>query len=351
MRRQTLALLPAILIATAISGILGWQMLRARLAARDPAPWHRIEVQGLSLEAPPGASAPVPRPGSPWMATEFQDAALGRFRIAREHPQGDLQGALRDWFQLPGPLDRPLGYRMRGQPALARPIQAFGPSGYFLQHQGRILIAVCVFDLGEYRYWLQTRVADGPWQPLAGFHRVLLSLRSPEGTGVDARLESDLRLAETERVRGRIRLDPAWFAGFPAGMMLLAAAIASMVRKRSGRPARIPGGTPAAFEASGVEVAIRTGLQRRYFDAALAVLDDRLVLYTFGTPLLNLPKDRIRGQISQGTAWFGPPFLEITLEGRLDYPKHRFRFGLWAGRTRVRILTEDVSRLRMALGA
>ena len=36
--------------------------------------------------------------------------------------------------------------------------------------------------------------------------------------------------------------------------------------------------------------------------------------------------------------------------GRLEYRKRRYTAGQWSGRTRLRIYTEDLGRLRAALG-
>ena len=70
MRRQSLSLLPPLLVALAAPVFLGFQFQRA-----GAQPWHRIEVQGLTLEVPAEASAPVLKPGAPWTATEASTAS------------------------------------------------------------------------------------------------------------------------------------------------------------------------------------------------------------------------------------------------------------------------------------
>ena len=345
MRRQTLFMIPALLGAFAVSIALGLRPL----GTAPPGRWQRVAAQGLTLEVPPGTAAPVLNAGTPWASSDFKSSALGALRVARERPQGELDGALRNWFDLPAPLTGPVTYRRRGGPAQARPVIVFGPGGYALHRQGRQLSAVCAFDLEGVRYWIQMRTQTGTPAAIASFDRVLLSLRGPGGAPVDPLLKAGLDAAEAGLAPG-LSPDPAWVLFLPAGVMVLALSLAYGLGRRSGRAPRDGAGAGCAYAASGVEVCLGTTFQRKYFDAALEVFPDRLTLYTFGTPLLDVPVAAFRGRIKEGTAWFGPGYLEMDLEGPLQYRKYRLLQGLWSGRARLRIYSEDCQRLRAALG-
>jgi len=347
MRRQTLFLIPALLGALAASLAIGYLPLRASRALAAPV-WASGAAQGLTLDLPGDVSAPALDPGDPWTATEFRGGILGILRIARERPRGDLQAALRAWFELPGALDRPLTYRIQRQPAQARPVTAFGPSGHLVRRQGRLLVAVCVFDLDGYRYWVQAR-APASRTALACFHRVLLSMRGPDGARVDPLLAGELRAAEAGLAPG-IAQEYLWAAFIPGAVMLLVAALVLAVGRLSGRAPRAPEALGGRFFQAPVEVLLAFRLQRKYFDAAVAVTEDRLVLYTFGTPFLTVRLDALRGRVTEGTGWFAPPYLEIALDGRQDFRKLGRLYAGWAGRIRLRIYTAEATRLRVALG-
>jgi len=349
MRRQTLFLLPALLGALAASFAVGYLPLRARMALAASAQWRPAQAQGLTLRLPADAKAPVQDPGDPWTATEFHTGSMGTLRIARERPRGGLQAALRGWFELPGPLDRPITYRVHGQPAQARPVTAFGPSGHFLRRQGRMAAAVCVFDLDGFRYWVQARIPDPSPAALACFDRVLLSLRGPSGDAVDPRLALDLQAAEAGLAPG-ICPNFAWAALMPVVLMIGLGGISIVISRRSGRAPETTGAAGVRYAEAPVELRLATRLQLKYFEAAIAVLEDRLVVYTFGTPFLELPLAGLGGRVAEGSGWFGPPYLELTLEGALDFRKLRRWAGPWTARTRLRIYTADSLRLRVALG-
>ena len=345
MRRQTLFMIPALVGAFAVSAILGLRTL----GTPPPGPWHRVVAQGLTLELPPGTAEPVLKAGTPWASADFKSPALGVLRVARERPQGDLDGALRNWFGLPGPLTGPVNYRFGGQPAQARPVVVFGPGGYALQRQGRLLSAVCAFDLEGARYWIQMRTQAGTPAAVACFDRVLRSLKAGE-VPVDPLLKVGLDAAEAGLAPG-LAPDPAWMVLLPGGVMVLAMGLAYGIGRRSGQPPKDGEGAACRYAASGVEVCFGGTFQRKYFDAALAVFPDHLTVYTFGTPFLDVPLAAFPGRVREGTAWFGPPFLEVDLEGPLAYRKNRFLYGWWTGGARLRIYSEDCLRLRMALGA
>lgn len=346
MRRQTLFLIPALLGALVASSFLGYNAQRARRAMA--APWRRVEVLGLSVDLPGDVSGPVPDPGAPWTGVGFRSGVLGNFRVARERPQGDLGEALRVWFALPGPLVGPVLYDRQGQRVQARPVTAFGPSCLVLGRQGRLFTAVCVFDLDGYRYWVQTRARDGSRETLALFDRVLLGLRGPGGAEVDPLLKADLAAAEAG-LDPALHQELAWTALLPLGAMVLALGAAYGFARLSGRPAK--DGAGSSYEASGVEILLGNRFQRKYFDAALTVRDGRLTIHTFGTPFLEVPLATLGGKVTEGTGWFGPPYLDLMLEGGLAFRKNRFFYGLWSTGTRLRIYTEDFRRLRLVLGA
>lgn len=343
-------MLPALLGALAASFAVGYGPLRASLALSAPARWRTAQVQGLTLDLPADAAVPVQDPGDPWTATEFRSGILGTLRIARERPRGELQPAFRGWFELPGPLDRPITYRIRGQAAQARPVTAFGPSGHFLRRQGRTAATVCVFDLEGFRYWVQARIPEPSRASLACFDHVLLSMRGPDGAAVDPGLARDLKAAEAG-LAPEIVMAPVWAAFIPVGLLLGIGGVFWRVNRLSGRAPRAPEALGGRYAEAPVEVLLATRMQRKYFEAAIAVLDDRLVVYTFGTPFLVLPLEAIRGRAAEGTGWFGPPYLEIALEGNLDFRKMRRWYGAWTVRARLRIYTADCQRLRVALGA
>ena len=348
MRRQSLFMIPALLGALAASCAIGYLPLRASRALAASS-WHPVTAQGLTLDLSADAAAPVQEPGDPWSATEFSTPVLGSLRIAREQPRGDLQPALRAWFNLPGDLVAPVTYAIGRQPAQARPVHAFGPSGLQVHRQGRLLVAVCVFDLDGSRYWVQARNTAASRAALSCFHRVLLSMRGADGAGVDPRLKAELSAVEAGMTQG-IAPDLFWIAFIPMGVMLIVVALVLAVGRLSGRAPRPPEGLGARYLLAPVEVLLAFQMTRKYFDAAVAVTEDRLVLYTFGTPFLTVPLSVVRGNAVEGFGWFGPPFLEIALTGNQDYRKMRRMYARWMGKTRLRIYTADISRLRIALG-
>ena len=350
MRRQTLFMVPALLAAFAMSLVLGVRTL----GTPPKGPWRRVAVQGLTLDVPPGTAAPVLNNGKPWAYADFSSPVLGNLRVGRELPMGDLDGALRNWFELPGPLTGPVTYRRRGYPAQARPVIVFGPGGYALHRQGRLLSAVCAFDLEGARYWIQMTAPSATPAALATFDRVLLSLRGPGEVQVDPLLQGGLAAAEAGLAPGLapgLERNPAWVLFLPGGMMLFGLGLALAIGQHSGRAPRDGAGAFCRYAASGVEVCLGGTFQRKYFDAALEVFPDRLTIYTFGTPFLEVPVAALVGRVKEGTAWFGPPYLEVDLEGPLQYRKNRFLYGMVSGGARLRIYTEDGQRLRMALGA
>ena len=349
MRRQTLFMIPALLGALVASFALAYLPLRASRALNGAA-WRPVSAQGLTLDLPPDAAAPVLDPGDPWTATEFRTSAFGTLRIARERPRGELQPALRSWFGLPGTLESPISYPIGRQPAQARPVHAFGPSGLQVRRQGRQLTAVCVFDLDGYRYWVQARSSNPSRAALACFHRALLSMRGPGGAGVDPRLQGELAAAEASLTPG-MAPDLFWLCFIPLGAMLLITSLVLAVGRLSGKLPQSPEAQGARYFQAPVEVMLAFQMQRKYFDAAIAVTGDRLVLYTYGTPFLTVPLAAVRGNAAEGTGWFAPPFLEITLSGSQDFRKLKRLYARSAGKTRLRIYTADLSRLRVALGA
>lgn len=351
MRRQTLFLIPAFLGALFASGAIALPWLQAVRAAAEPEAWRPAEALGLSFRVPPGTSAPAADPGDPWTAMDYRAPALGTLRIGRERPRSGLQPALREWFGLSDPLEAPVIYRFQGRPAQVRPVIAFGPSALAYRRQGRWFAAVCVFDLDGHRYWIQARSANASRASLACFHQVLASLRGPDGTAADPALVRDLRDAEADLAPGLVPLQP-WGALLPVGVLALLAGVFLAVGRRSGRPPRRPETAGSRYDEAPVEVLLAVPLQRKYFDAALEVAGDRLVLYTFGTPFLSLPLDALPGRVAEKAGWFGPPSLEFTLEGCLDFHKQGWMYRAWKARkVRLRIYTRDVQRLRVALGA
>lgn len=351
MRRQSLFLIPAFLGALAASAAVALPWLQALRATAAPEAWRPEAALGLSFRVPPGTAAPVPDPGDPWTAMDYRTPALGTLRIGRERPRGDLQPALREWFGLPGPLEGPVTYRLQGQPAQARPVTAFGPSALAYRRQGHRFTAVCVFDLEGHRYWIQARGTNASRASLACFHRVLASLRGPDGLAADPALAGELQAAEADLAPGLVSFQP-WGALIPVGVLVLVAGAFLAVRRRSCRPPRPPEAAGARYAEAPVEVLLAVQFQRKYFDAALAVVADRLVLYTFGTPFLSVPLDALPGKVAEKAGWFGPPSLELTLDGGLDCHKLGWMYRAWRGRkTRLRIYTRDLPRLRVALGA
>ena len=354
MRRQTLSMIPALCVALAACGF-GW-IMTTRAAARATAQtgWRTVSAQGLSFQIPEGSRGPYRRPGSPWSATEYGRSFGGTLRIAQETPQGTLQPALRNWFELPGPLDRVLTYPVNGQSAQARPVTAFGPSGHFLLRNGKVLQAVLVFDLDGSRYWIQLRTGNPSPESLAGFHRVLLSLRGPEGQPPDPALARELAAAEAELAPGlvdRHRWPSQLLFLVPVAGILLAAGAQFGVARWSGRAPKESGAWASQYLETPIEVCLGYRFQRRWFDAAVAVLGGRLVLYTFGTPLLSVPLAALAGKVEARTGWFGSPFLELSLQGGQEFHKQRLFYRYLAGNLKLRLYSRDPGRLRAALGA
>jgi hypothetical protein len=355
MKRQTLFMLPALLAALAVSFIVLRTLPGVGSGALGRIPWRTESAMGLTLDVPAGASAARQDPGEPWSAVEFRDGILGTIRVAREVPQGDgnLQRALRDWFELPGLLEAPVTYTTRGQWAQARPVTAFGPSGHLLQRQGRLLVMVLVFDLDDHRYWVQARTAADTPEAVAGFHRVLRSLRGPKGEAPDPAMSGELAAAEAGLAPGMVRnLEWTRYLAFlPPAVMLLVFGIVSLVLAMGGRPPKGPEDVGNRYAEDNVEVGLVFRLSRKFFNGALRVAGDRLVVYTFGTPFLAVPLAGLAGRVTEKTGWFGPPYLELALDGRQEFRKYRMLYGASSTSIKLRLFTRDSSRLRVALGA
>jgi len=182
---------------------------------------------------------------------------------------------------------------------------------------------------------------------------VLRSLRGPRGEAPDPGLAGDLAAVEAELAPGlvdRRTWAPQLVFLFPVAVMLLAAAANLGMTRLSGRAPKGPEAYANHYLEAPMEVRLACRLQRKWFDAALAVLDDRLVLYTFGTPFLSVPLAALKGNVDRKAGWFGPPFLEFSLEGAQTFHKHRFFYRYLAGKLRLRLYPRDEARLRAALG-
>jgi hypothetical protein len=320
---------------------------------RTPAVWRPETAQGLAFEVPANSGPGRNRPGEPWKATEFRSAVLGDLRIAQERPRGDLDPAVRDWFELPGDLDRPLAYTFQGRPAQARPMTGFGRSAWFVTRSAKGLQAVLVFDLAGRRYWVQTRSAGGDATTLAAFRHVLGSLRGPGGEDPGPGLVRELEAAQAGLPPGF--LQDAWPSKvillLPPVALLAAFGINGFVLRSSGRAPSGSGSLRLGYQEAHVEICLVRRFQRKWFDAALAVDGDRLVVYTFGTPFLSVGLASLAGRVTEGRGWFGD-WLELDPALPFQLEKNRFFYNyLVAPGTRLRVTSQDLPRLRLALGA
>lgn len=350
MNRETLRLIPLVLVAMAVS-VAFWIFASRTLG--PPAVWRAEPAQGLTLEVPAGTLPFRQVPGSPWTATEFHAGILGTLRVAREQPQGDLEPALTAWFQLPGPLAGPVTYRARGQLAQARPVTAFGPAGHLVQRQGRQLAMVLVFDLDGSRYWVQARTATATPAAVASFRHVLLSLRGPRGEGPDPALARDLAAAEAGLAPGLVQ-DQSWVRYLPFLPLLGALAVVVLTLgtvRLSGRPPRDLPALGSRYDEAPVEVCLAFRMQRKFLWSALVVTGDRLLIHTFGTLFLSVPLAPLSGNVVEKSSWLGPPYLELTCGVAPEMHKYRWVYGHVKSPCRLRIYTRDGLRLRAALGA
>lgn len=106
----------------------------------------------------------------------------------------------------------------------------------------------------------------------------------------------------------------------------------------------------AAFCRPFVELGLVGGGQWKFLVACVSVVDGDLLVHTFGTPFLRVPRGSLPGRMRTGRGWINPPYLELPLEPPAQFLKRRWLYGLLPGRFKLRIYTAELDALRMALG-
>jgi hypothetical protein len=139
---------------------------------------------------------------------------------------------------------------------------------------------------------------------------------------------------------------------FPLVILLLPPLLLGAVGRRSGRLPEAPQAVAlAAYCRPFVEVGLVGGGQWKFLVACVSVQGGDLLLHTFGTPFLRIPRGALAGRVTVGRGWIDPPYLELPLEPPAEFLKRRWLYGLLPGRFKLRIYSQDLGTLRAALGA
>jgi hypothetical protein len=350
MRRQTLILLP---VATAVLAVMAGIALFIGTSsdrARDPAGARPVAFGSVSLPLPAAFRPVEARTNRAWAIQIFEARGVGRLWLSAEPLDGTpFEAACERWFHLPAWPGGPLNHRDGGHDRYFKPLPLFRQGALSLHKERKVVVMAACFDAGGHRHWMELRTTQG-FRPAEGvFDALLLSLRGADGNGPGAGLGAALASVPRES-RHRFLLPLEVLFLFPLVVLLLPAGLLWIVGRRAGRGPHDRTQAMAAFRQPHVEVALVGGGQWKFFLAHVAVVEGDLLVSTFGTPFLRVPRAVHAGRVKEVQGWFRPPYLELPLDPPAEFLKRRWMYGLVPGRFRLRVYTEDLGTLRATLG-
>jgi hypothetical protein len=242
----------------------------------------------------------------------------------------------------------PLNYQAGRYQWFYKEIPVFGRSAYALRKQGKSVRIVCAFEQDGLNHWIGLDTRMNFMIEKNVFDRMLLSMRLKDGSTPSARLAQ--ALADIPR-EGRYRFfQPVWFlVVVPLFAMTLVFGIVSIVRHFSGRlpHPKVFGGRVPVFLEGGMEICLSRRMQHKFMDGAIAVTDEGLTVFTFGSPFLFIPRSALRGNITTGQGWLGNPYLSVPVEGAANFRKWaKLHSGVIST---LKIYSPDLGRLKAAL--
>nr|WP_320131851.1 hypothetical protein [uncultured Holophaga sp.] len=332
LRRQTLIMLPVMAFVVLMLAIPLWLQRRALAPSGPP---HLISFGSATLLVPDRFSPPERSSAGGWERLSMGGPA-GRLILAWEPlDERDFPQACTRWFGLPGYAPGPLSYEKDGCRWFFKELPLFAGGAYALQKCGKRLRLITCFEADGVRHWVQLDTFRADRDVQRGFHALLASLRLSDGSTPGPALARSLSLIP-EEAGWRFAFPLELTLLFPLGFLVLVTLIQALVRRRSGR---IPPEAPGRVQ-GGLEIALIRPFQMRFMDAALGLTGDTLTVYTFGSPLLVVPRRALAGRISEGRGWFGVRYVQLDLEAPLDFRKMRWQYGGNRG-LRIRIYTPD----------
>lgn len=347
MRRQTLILLPSLGgVLVALLGLAAY-IHRSAAGARAGTPARTVAFGAVSVEVPEAFQALGRRQHEAWAIQEFQAPGVGLLQLAAEPDEGTpFEAACVRWFGLPRWEAGPVVYATRGRTWFFKALPFFGNGGLAMHKERKLLRITACFDSGGHRHWVELRTSH-TFRPLFRvLSDLLATLRNPEGAALDPALGDALRRIPQES--GWRFLMPLEALGLlPIVLGLLLVTVFWGVGRRSGRRPDLET-WGRSYQEAHVEVGWIGPGRRKFMLAFVAVDADGLTLYTFGTPLLRIPRSALKGQTPVQEGWFPPPYLEIPLGTSVEFLKYRWAYA-GMGRTRLRIYTAEAARLQAAL--
>ena len=351
MRRQTLVLVP--MVATVLAVVLGIAVFirTSARSAMNVGESRRVAFGSVRLPLPAAFRSSATRTHGAWSLQEFEAPGVGTLLLSAEPLDGSpFPAACSRWFGLPNWPSGPLNYRNRGREWFFKPLPCFVQGAWSMHKEGKRLRMVACFDQGEHRHWVELGTSHGFLPELDAFGALLLSTRDAGGRGPGPGLGAALAGIPGESGY-RFLLPLELLLCLPVLVFLLPTVLLWMVGRRSGRPPEDRVGTSgAAYHRPFVEVSLISGGQWKFLLASVTVVGGDLVLHTFGSPLLRIPRTALSGRIRVGQGWISPPYLELPLDPPAEFLKRRWFYGLVPGRFRLRIYTADLDALRVALG-
>jgi hypothetical protein len=351
MRRQTLVLVP---IAGALLAVMLGLSAYLRASARramDPGGARTVTFGSASLPLPAAFRSAGARTRGAWTLQEFKAPGVGTLLLSSEPLDGSaFEAACQRWFSLPAWPAGPLIHRGPGGDRFFKPLPIFRQGALELHKERKSLQMTACFDAGGHRHWVELATTQGFSPEHEVFNALLLSLRDVEGHGPGADLGAALAAVPRETSH-RFLLPLETLLAFPVMLLLLPSLITWVVGRRQGRLPQADTPLAASFRRPFVEVGIVGGGQRKFFLACVTVVDGDLLLHTFGTLFLRVPRAAHAGRATVGRGLVNPPYLELPLAPPAEFLKRRWLYGLAAGRIRLRLYTADLDALRVALGS
>lgn len=350
MRRQTLVMLPIAAITLAVVLGLAAYLRTTSAKAADPAGARPIAFGSVSLPLPSAFRPAETRTQRAWTLQFFEARGVGRLLLSSEPLDGTpFEAACLRWFRLPAWSEGPLNHRSGGRDRFFKALPLFQRGAVSMHKEGKAVLMVACFDQGGHRHWMELRTPQGFRPAEDVFNALLLSLRDAEGRGPGEGVAPALASVPRE-TRHRFLLPLEVLFVFPLALFLLPAAILWLVGRRSGRLPLDAATAMAAYRRPFVEVALVGGGQWKFFMACVTVVGGDLLVHTFGTPFLRVPRAVHAGRAREVRGWIPPPYLELPLDPPAEFLKRRWLYGLASGRFKLRVYTEDLGALRAALG-